>query len=90
MLTSSYEPKKSTLVGKLGDSGSASGLGTTGGVAGRSSMAILSSSSPHDAPTATGVVDLEEWCMAVLYAKSRGSLQFHSLTHTAGAEEALC
>jgi hypothetical protein len=53
-------------------------------------MAILSSSSPHDAPTATGVVDLEEWCMAVLYAKSRGSLQFHSLTHTAGAEEALC
>jgi hypothetical protein len=51
--------------------------------------AILSSSSPHDAPAATGVVDLEEWCVAALYAMSRGSLRFRSLARAAGADEAL-
>jgi hypothetical protein len=64
VLTSSYEPKKSMLVGKLGDSRSALGLGTVGGVVSGSSTAILSSSSTHNAPAVTNVVELDEWCMA--------------------------
>jgi hypothetical protein len=35
-------------------------------------------------------VDLEEWCVAALYAMSRGSLQLCSLTRAADVEEALC
>jgi hypothetical protein len=89
VLTLSCEPKKSTLVGKLGDSESSWGLGTAGGAAGGSSAAILSSSSTHDTSTATSVVDLEEWCVVAIYAMSCDSLRFRSLAHAADAEEAL-
>jgi hypothetical protein len=53
--------------------------------------AILSSSfsSPHDAPVATGVVDLEEWGVAALYGMSRGNLRIRSPARAASAEEVL-
>ncbi|XP_044949123.1 U-box domain-containing protein 38-like [Hordeum vulgare subsp. vulgare] len=36
-----------------------------------------------------GVAELEEWCVAVIYALSRGSLRFRSLARAAGADKAL-
>ncbi|XP_062199216.1 U-box domain-containing protein 39-like [Phragmites australis] len=51
---------------------------------------ILSSS--HDAAanrSGSGSADLEEWCVAAMYAMSRGSLRFRGLARAAGADRAL-
>lgn len=37
----------------------------------------------------TRVAELEEWCVAAIYALSRGSLRFRGLAHAAGADKAL-
>jgi hypothetical protein len=36
-----------------------------------------------------GVAELEEWCVAAIYALSRGSLRFRGLARAAGADRAL-
>lgn len=48
---------------------------------------ILLSSHSHD--DATRVAELEEWCVAAIYALSRGSLRFRGLARAAGADRAL-
>ncbi|XP_062194596.1 U-box domain-containing protein 38-like [Phragmites australis] len=45
-------------------------------------------SSPHDDTTSSSA-DLEEWCVAAMYAMSRGSLRFRGLARAAGADSAL-
>ncbi|XP_047046531.1 U-box domain-containing protein 40-like [Lolium rigidum] len=39
--------------------------------------------------TSTRVAELEEWCVAAIYALSRGSLRFRGLARAAGADRAL-
>ncbi|XP_047046716.1 U-box domain-containing protein 38-like [Lolium rigidum] len=39
--------------------------------------------------TTTRVAELEEWCVAAIYALSRGSLRFRGLARAAGADRAL-
>ncbi|GJN34090.1 hypothetical protein PR202_gb22729 [Eleusine coracana subsp. coracana] len=54
-----------------------------------SSHDAASSSSSSSTSTSNSVGDLEEWCVAALYAMSRGSLRFRGLARAAGADKAL-
>ncbi|XP_020199896.1 U-box domain-containing protein 39 [Aegilops tauschii subsp. strangulata] len=44
---------------------------------------------PHDDSTRVTLAELEEWCVAAIYALSRGSLRFRGLARAAGADRAL-
>ncbi|GJM98897.1 hypothetical protein PR202_ga15949 [Eleusine coracana subsp. coracana] len=54
-----------------------------------SSHDAASTSSSSSTSTSNGAGDLEEWCVAALYAMSRGSLRFRGLARAAGADKAL-
>ncbi|KAE8804554.1 U-box domain-containing protein 39-like [Hordeum vulgare] len=59
------------------------------------SKALLSIASSAAKPTPIrrlalmDVAELEEWCVAAIYALSRDSLRFRGLAHAAGADKAL-
>ncbi|KAF7065425.1 hypothetical protein CFC21_071531 [Triticum aestivum] len=56
-----------------------------GAVAAVSGILLL----PHDDATRLTLAELEEWCVAAIYALSRGSLRFRGLARAAGADRAL-